>query len=130
MSDTRTLTRRQALGALTGATAAVASACGGSSPTAPTSPQTDEGTTTDTPTPGASCAVTPSETAGPYPDRTGMLGSPAFYRQDVTEGRPGVQLTLALAVQDAASCTPIADAAVEIWQCDAGGHYSEYSQPG
>jgi hypothetical protein len=28
-----------------------------------------------------------------------------------------------------ASCAPLANAAVEIWQCDADGHYSEYAQP-
>ena len=29
-----------------------------------------------------------------------------------------------------AACAPLAGAAVEIWQCDADGHYSEYAQPG
>lgn len=29
-----------------------------------------------------------------------------------------------------AQCAPIAGATVEIWQCDADGHYSEYAQPG
>lgn len=27
-------------------------------------------------------------------------------------------------------CSPVAGANVEIWQCDADGHYSQYSQPG
>jgi protocatechuate 3,4-dioxygenase beta subunit len=28
------------------------------------------------------------------------------------------------------SCSPVANAAVDIWQCDAQGNYSEYAQPG
>ena len=28
------------------------------------------------------------------------------------------------------SCAALANAAVEIWQCDASGNYSEYAQPG
>ena len=72
-----------------------------------------------------SCVQTASETAGPYPSHT------AFYRQDIREGRPGLPLQLVLTVVNAASgCAPIAGASVEIWQCDAVGHYSEYSQPG
>jgi len=35
---------------------------------------------------------------------------------------------LGLTVQDAATCTPLRGASVEIWQCDASGHYSEYSE--
>lgn len=75
--------------------------------------------------------VSPEETIGPYPDNTGMLNNPAFYRNDVTEGRPGTPLTLNLTVVNVKSgCAPVADAAVEIWQCDASGNYSEYAQPG
>ena len=74
---------------------------------------------------------TPSETAGPYPDRLGMLGNSAFFRRDVTEGRPGTPLALTLTILNTASgCTALADASVEIWQCDAAGNYSEYAQPG
>src|SRR6266852_7312953 len=28
------------------------------------------------------------------------------------------------------SCSPVTNASVEVWQCDATGNYSEYSQPG
>ena len=45
-------------------------------------------------------------------------------RRNVTEGRPGAQLTLRLTVVNASSCKPIRGAAVEIWHCDAGGVYS------
>ncbi len=61
----------------------------------------------------------------------GMLNNPTFNRRDVTEGKPGTPLTLTLTIVNAnSSCSPISGAAVEIWQCDASGNYSEYSQPG
>ena len=60
-----------------------------------------------------------------------MLNNPAFYRRDVTEGRSGLPVALTITVVNTkTSCGPLADAAVEIWQCDAAGNYSEYSQPG
>jgi protocatechuate 3,4-dioxygenase beta subunit len=73
----------------------------------------------------ATCVQTASDTVGPYPNHT------AFYRQDIREGRPGLPLDLVLTViSTTAGCVPIAGASVEIWQCDASGHYSEYAQPG
>ena len=125
-----TVSRRKALELLTSAGAAFAAACSGSnaSPTAATSTSTTTSTTTTT---NGSCVVTPEETAGPYPDRTGMINNSAFFRQDITEGRPGLPVTLILTIVNVkASCAPLANASVEIWQCDAAGNYSEYSQPG
>ena len=130
----RAWSRRDVLGAIgTAAGAAVAGACGSSvtpvGPSTATTGSTASGTTTST-TSGA-CAIAPNETIGPYPDITGMLGNQAFFRQDVTEGRPGLPLSLVITVVNAnAACAPLAGAAVEIWQCDADGHYSEYAQPG
>src|SRR5207249_6614662 len=100
----------------------------GSSPTSAStttasSPSSTSGGTTGT----AACAVTPEETAGPYPDHTGMLTNPAFYRQDITEGRSGLPLTLILTIVNVNnSCATVTNASVEIWQCDAAGTYSEY----
>jgi protocatechuate 3,4-dioxygenase beta subunit len=45
-------------------------------------------------------------------------------RSNITEGRPGVALALALTVVDASTCKPIKGAAVDIWHCDALGVYS------
>jgi len=60
-----------------------------------------------------------------------MLNNPAFFRRDITEGKPGLPLALAITVVNVrSSCAPLVDAVVEIWQCDAAGNYSEYSQPG
>jgi len=126
-------TRRQALEVLGSAgVAAVAAACGGS-PTSPSASSSSTTTTTDTTgtTNGSACVVSPEETIGPYPDITGMLNNPAFNRRDVTEGRAGTPLTLNFKVVNVkAGCAAVANAAIEIWQCDASGNYSEYSQPG
>jgi protocatechuate 3,4-dioxygenase beta subunit len=45
-------------------------------------------------------------------------------RRTITEGRPGVPLTLRLRVVDASSCRPIRNAAVDVWHADALGNYS------
>ncbi len=79
---------------------------------------------------GAACKTVPSETAGPYPDKSNMLGSAIYERQDISEGRPGVKLTVELTVQFAATCHAVTGATVMIWHCDADGHYSEYNQMG
>ena len=65
-----------------------------------------------------SCVLAPEQTEGPY------YVDDAAVRRNVTEGRPGVALTLRLTVVNASSCKPIRGAAVEIWHCDAGGVYS------
>ena len=60
-----------------------------------------------------------------------MLGNQAFVRQDITEGKSGLPLTLALTIVNVnKSCAAVTNASVEVWQCDAAGNYSEYSQPG
>ena len=126
------VSRREALGILGAAGLAVAG-CGSSSPTSPTAPATSSSSTgTGAGTSAtSSCTVTPEETAGPYPDRLGMVSNPAFFRQDVTEGRSGLPLLLTITVVNVKNgCSAVANASVEIWQCDAAGNYSEYSQPG
>jgi len=122
-------TRREVLAVLGAGVGAVLAGCG-ASPTTPTSTTTT--TTTGGGTPStASCAVTPSETEGPYPDKTGMLNNAAFFRRDITEGKSGLPLRLTLTVVNVNnSCAVVSGANVEIWQCDAAGHYSEYSQQG
>jgi hypothetical protein len=65
-----------------------------------------------------SCVLAPEQTEGPY------YVDDAAVRRNVTEGRPGVPLTLRLTVVNVANCKPIKAAAVEIWHCDAGGVYS------
>jgi protocatechuate 3,4-dioxygenase beta subunit len=125
----RKLSRRRALGMLgvTGAAFTLAR-CGGS----PTSPSTTAGAATTAmsgtgttigtgTTTGSACAVTPSETEGPFPSLTSLL------RSDIREGRAGTPVNLTITVVNTNSgCGPVANASVDIWQCDAAGDYSEY----
>jgi protocatechuate 3,4-dioxygenase beta subunit len=131
LRESKQLHRREVLAALGASVGAAAlAACGSSSPTAATTTSTT--TTTTTPVANnAACAVTPSETRGPYPDTAGMITNQAFYRRDITEGRSGLPLTLTLTVVNTNNgCSAISDVQVEIWQCDDAGNYSEYSQQG
>jgi protocatechuate 3,4-dioxygenase beta subunit len=113
----RPLSRRQALGVIGAAAGAVtAAACGSETATSPTTT-----TSTTTTSSNASCAVTPSETAGPYPSRADFL------RSDIREDRQGTALTLTVTVVNANSgCAAVANAEVEIWHCDVAGDYSQY----
>jgi protocatechuate 3,4-dioxygenase beta subunit len=109
--DEARLTRRATLGGLFGGLIALAgweaSASRGGGPEAVAS-----GLVT--------CVLTPELTEGPYY----IAGERV--RRNITEGRPGVPLTLHLGVVDASTCRPIAGAAVDIWHADAGGVYSGF----
>jgi protocatechuate 3,4-dioxygenase beta subunit len=87
----------------------------GRRPSSTTGPRTS-GTTA---APASGSVLTPELTAGPY-----YLDGPAV-RRDITEGRPGAPLELRVRVQDR-SCRPVANAAVDVWHCDAGGEYSGF----
>jgi protocatechuate 3,4-dioxygenase beta subunit len=132
------ISRRNALGAggMVGLGALLA-ACGGeqrttSTPTtvpttqgttATVQPQTTSSTTTADLFPdSATCTLTPEETEGPFYFDVDSI------RTDIRDGREGTALRLAMRVQDR-SCQPIANAVVDIWHCDAGGSYSESSDP-
>ncbi|MFI0510350.1 protocatechuate 3,4-dioxygenase beta subunit [Streptomyces canus] len=64
--------------------------------------------------------LTSETTEGPYYIDADKL------RQDITEDKEGIPLTLRLKVIDAETCKPVANAAVDIWHCDALGIYSGY----
>ncbi|MGW0825068.1 intradiol ring-cleavage dioxygenase [Streptomyces sp. NPDC002845] len=71
------------------------------------------------------CYVLTSETTeGPYYIDADKL------RQDITEDQEGIPFTLRLKVIDADTCKPIANAAVDIWHCNALGIYSGYEAMG
>ena len=104
------------MGAAAGA--AIGFGCGGASPT---SPDTASSTTTTTGSTNAACAVTPSETAGPYPSLVDL------FRSDIRDGRSGTLLTLTVKVVNVNSaCAAVPSADVEVWHCDSAGNYSEY----
>jgi protocatechuate 3,4-dioxygenase beta subunit len=118
------IARREAIAMIGAAGAAVAFGCGSeSSPTSPTT--ATAGTAPATGGTNTACAVTPSETVGPYPSLTDL------FRSDIREDRPGTPLTLTITVVNTNNnCSPVAGANVEIWQCDAAGNYSEYGNQG
>jgi protocatechuate 3,4-dioxygenase beta subunit len=66
------------------------------------------------------CVLTPELTQGPYYIPNERV------RRNITEGKPGVPLTLRTTVLDASSCKPIRNAAVDIWHADASGVYSGF----
>lgn len=113
--------RREAIGVI-GAAAGAALAYGCSSSTSPSAATgTTSTATTTTGTTNAACAVTPQETAGPFPSLTDLI------RSDIRESKSGTVLTLTVKVVNVnASCAAVPSANVEIWQCDAAGNYSEY----
>src|SRR5215510_7395794 len=96
MKETRLLTRREAIGAVGAAGAALAFGCGDT----PTSPSSTAASTT-TASSNSVCAVTPTETIGPFPSLVDL------FRSDIREGKSGTLLTLTIRVVNAASgCAP------------------------
>jgi protocatechuate 3,4-dioxygenase beta subunit len=88
---------------------------------------------------GASCAIIPEETAGPFPgdgsNGPNVLAESGVVRSDIrssfgssTTVAEGIPLTIQLTVQDGADCVPLAGAAVYVWHCNREGEYSLYSQ--
>ncbi len=55
---------------------------------------------------------------------------PKLLRADITEGHPGAPLRLRFLVMDAANCTPVVGARVDVWQTRADGYYSGYPRQG
>lgn len=77
--------------------------------------------TATTSTTTSMCVLTPELTEGPY-----WLDD-LLVRNDITEGKAGVPFDLQITVVDASTCTPIENAAVDVWHCDANGFYSGYT---
>src|SRR6185295_19388628 len=116
----RKMERRRALKTLGGVGLGFAFGCGSDSSTSPSSTSNAAATTTTTST-NASCAVTPTETVGPFPSLTSL------FRSDIRETKTGVVLTLTIKVVNASSgCAAVPNANVEIWHVDAAGNYSQY----
>jgi protocatechuate 3,4-dioxygenase beta subunit len=66
------------------------------------------------------CTLAAEQETGPY-----YLDA-AVLRQSITEGKPGLPLNLRVMLVDAKRCSPIANAALDIWHCDAVGIYSGF----
>jgi len=119
-SDKR-LTRRQTLGIAGAAGTAVVLGGGAGKLLSGMAEEPDDVTAA---TAARSCKLTPEVTEGPFYVALERI------RKDITEGRPGVPLTLKLRVVDVRKCAPIHGAAVDVWHCDAGGLYSDESSNG
>jgi protocatechuate 3,4-dioxygenase beta subunit len=137
--DLATLDRRQVLKLLGfGGVSASLFVIAGCAPAGSTATATAAGSSAAATT-GASCAVIPEETAGPFPgdgsNGPNVLNQSGVVRKDIrssfgssTTVAQGVPLTIDLTIQDAESCTPLDGAAVYLWHCDRDGNYSLYSQ--
>jgi protocatechuate 3,4-dioxygenase beta subunit len=112
------INRRQALVGLGSlGLGALFAACGQDSKSAAT-------TTTTALDAAGSCAVVPELTEGPYYIDLDKV------RSDIREDRQGTPLTLSIRVRDFGSCTPRANAVVDLWHCDATGNYSGFEGGG
>lgn len=68
----------------------------------------------------AVCQFSPSVPEGPFYFDTKLV------RNEIAEGRPGIPIEYRLTVVNA-DCQPVANAVVDIWQCDSDGVYSGYA---
>jgi protocatechuate 3,4-dioxygenase beta subunit len=130
------MTRRRALAGLGTVTlGSLLAACGGDDGDDPRTPvaTTDGATATIEPrsTPSdtadlfddtSACTLTAEQTEGPYYFDADSI------RSDIREDREGTSLRLAIRVREAGECTPLADAVVDIWHCDASGVYSGFDE--
>nr|WP_314496599.1 intradiol ring-cleavage dioxygenase [uncultured Chryseobacterium sp.] len=73
------------------------------------------------------CAVTNSETEGPFPTKTPS----SLVQSNIVSDRTGVPFTIGITVQNVnAGCASLQGAIVDIWHCDKDGNYSEYGGTG
>jgi len=74
--------------------------------------------------PGASsvCPLVAEQEVGPYYVANELV------RTNIREGRPGLPLTLRLAVMDVRTCKPLPQAAIDVWHCDAVGVYAGFTK--
>jgi len=124
--DERLFSRRSALARLSALGAApLVSACAttGGTPVG-TGDDDDTAGSTDDDDSVPDCVVTPYQTEGPFWFDAGLV------RTEISEGKAGVALGVALRVIDAATCEPIPDAVVDLWHCDGVGWYSGYPNQG
>lgn len=70
------------------------------------------------------CTLSPSATEGPYYLNLNLL------RNDITEGKPGLKMSLVVRVVRASDCNPIPNAVVDVWHADHLGVYSGVAQQG
>jgi len=130
------LSRRDALKILGVGGAALLAACAAPEATSTLIPTSASTLVSATPVPGAtaalSCVVRPELTIGPYFVDGQLNRSDIRTNSADNSVKEGLPLTLAIGVFDVSSnsCAPLEGAQVDIWHCDAQGHYSGVSDPG
>ena len=67
------------------------------------------------------CILTSGQGEGPF-----FISSPI--RRDIVEDRVGKMMNFKMQVLKIPDCTPVENAIVEIWHCDAEGNYSGYPE--
>lgn len=124
-------TRREALAMLGVTGAALLTGCRGSSARVAADTASSSGMAAGA-RGGSLCVVRPEMTEGPY--FVDEMLNRTDIRADPSDGsvRPGVplQLTFNVSTIAAATCTPLAGALVDVWQCDHLGVYSDVRDPG
>lgn len=118
--ESRSAVGRRAVLVAGGATAATLAV--GVATVAGTAPQQQrtEDVRTEPVAAAAVCTLTKEMTEGPY-----YLDG-QYVRTDITEGKTGFPLKLALTVVDDSTCAPLSNALVEIWHSDVLGEYSGF----
>ncbi|KAI9353197.1 Intradiol ring-cleavage dioxygenase [Zopfochytrium polystomum] len=71
--------------------------------------------------------VAPRASSTPKPLAGPTTSTALIQRSNMTENQLGVALVLDVSVVDIASCSPLVDAAVEFWSCNATGYYSGFT---
>ena len=135
------ISRRRALGLLTGSVTMAALGACGSSPTDATSETVAaSGSNGSSAATSEKTAEIPGETAGPYPgdgsNGPNVLTESGIVRRDITTSfgeasgvAAGIPTAVEMTLLDvAAGGTPLAGAAVYLWHCNIDGHYSMYDQ--
>lgn len=70
------------------------------------------------------CVVSPTETDGPFPNKTPTQ----LIRENIVGSKSGIPLVINIKVENVNNnCEPLEGVLVDIWQCDAKGNYSQYS---
>lgn len=100
---------------------AILLACKSSTEVAPNTVTNSTGSTNGSS--ASNCAVTNTETEGPFP-----IKDPAtLVKADIKGDRSGVAMTVKINIKNKnSSCTDLQGVLVDIWHCDAKGEYSEY----
>ena len=126
------LSRRDALKLLGVGSAAFLAACASPNQSSTAVPTTASTLGSSPTTSALDCVVRPELTIGPYFVDDQLNRSDIRTEPSDNSVKQGVPLTLAIGVFDVAnnSCTPLTDAQVDVWHCDALGVYSGVSDQG